>query len=71
MEEVFVDHVSHIIDSLIKIKHKDLDIDKVMQDSPHTREEIMKMVLEIRSRVNAKKLEEGDFKEFWDDINID
>ncbi len=71
MEEVFVDHVSHIIDGFIKIKHKDLDIDKVMQDSPHTREEIMKMVLEIRNRVNAKKLEEGDFKEFWDDINID
>ena len=37
MEEVFVDHVSHIIDGLIKMNHKDIDIDKVMEDSPHTR----------------------------------
>ncbi len=71
MEEVFVDHVSHIIDSLIKMKHKDIDIDKVMEESPHTREEIMKMVLEIRNKVNIKRLEEEDFKNFWDDINID
>lgn len=70
MEEVFVDHVSHIMDSLIKIKHKDIDIDKVMEDSPHTREEIMKMVLEIRNKVNTPKLEKSDFEEFWDDINI-
>ncbi len=71
MEEVFVDHVSHIIDGLIKMRHKDIDIEKVMEDSPHTREEIMKMVLEIRDRVNAKRLEEEDFKDFWDDISID
>ncbi len=71
MEEVFVDHVSHIMDGLIKMKHKDIDIDKVMEDSPHTKEEIMKMVLEIRNKVNAGRLEEGDFKDFWDDINID
>ena len=71
MEEVFVDHVSHIIDGLIKMRHKDIDIDKVMEDSPHTREEIMKMVLEIRDKVNAKRLEEEDFKGFWDDIDID
>lgn len=71
MEEVFVDHVSHIIDGLIKMKYKDIDIEKVMEDSPHTREKIMKMVLEIRNRVNAKRLEEEDFKDFWDDINID
>ena len=71
MEEVFVEHVSHIMDGLIKMKHKDIDIDKVMEDSPHTREEIMKMVLEIRNKVNIERLEEKDFKCFWDDINID
>ena len=71
MEEVFVDHVSHIIDGLIKMRHKDIDIEKVMEDSPHTREEIMKMVLEIRNKVNVKRLEEEDFKDFWDDIDID
>ena len=71
MEEIFVDHVSHIMDDLIKMKHKDIDIDKVMEDSPHTREEIMKMVLEIRNKVNVERLEEKDFKGFWDDINID
>lgn len=71
MEEVFVDHVSHIMDGLIKMKHKDIDIDKVMEDSPHTREEIMKMVLEIRNKVNTQRLEEGDFKDFWNDIDID
>lgn len=71
MEEVFVDHVSHIIDGLIKMNHKDIDIDKVMVDSPHTREEIMKMVLEIRNKVNVKRLEEENFKDFWDDINIE
>ena len=71
MEEVFVDHVSHIIDGLIKMRHKDIDIEKVMEDSPHTREEIMKMVLEIRDKVNVKRLEEEDFKDFWDDIDID
>ena len=67
MEEVFVDHVSHIIDGLIKMRHKDIDIDKVMEDSQNTREEIMKMVLEIRNKVNVKRLEEEDFKDFWDD----
>ena len=66
-----MDNVSHIIDGLIKMRHKDIDIDKVMEDSPHTREEIMKMVLEIRDKVNAKRLEEEDFKGFWDDIDID
>ena len=71
MEEAFVDHVSHIIDGLIKMRHKDIDIEKVMEDSPHTREEIMKMVLEIRNKVNVKRLEEEDFKDFWDDIDID
>ena len=70
MEEVFVFHVSHIIDGLIKMKHKDIDIDKIMAESPHTREEIMKMVLEIRNEVNAERLEEEDFKDFWDDINV-
>lgn len=44
---------------------------QVMEDSPHTREEIMKMVLEIRNKVNVKRLEEEDFKDFWDDIDID
>lgn len=70
MEEVFVFHVSHIIDGLIKMKHKDIDIDKIMAESPHTREEIMKMVLEIRNEVNAERLYEKDFKDFWDDINV-
>lgn len=66
-----MDHVSHIIDGLIKMRYKDIDIEKVMEDSPHTREEIMKMVLEIRNKVNVKRLEEEDFKDFWDDIDID
>ena len=71
MEEVFVDQVSNIIDGLIKMKHKEIDIEKVTEDSPHTKEEIMKMVLEIRNRVNVKRLEEKDFKDFWKDIHLD
>lgn len=71
MEEVFVDHVSHIIDGLIKLNHKEIDIEKVMEDSPHTREEIMKLVLEIRNKMNVERLTEEDFKDFWDDICID
>lgn len=71
LEEVFVDHFSHIIDGLIKLNHKEIDIEKVMEDSPHTREEIMKMVLEIRNKVNTERLGEEDFKNFWDDINIE
>ena len=59
-----MDHVSHIIDGLVKMRHKDIDIEKVMEDSPHTREE-------IRNKVNVKRLEEEDFKDFWDDIDID
>lgn len=70
MEEVFVDHVSHIIDGLIKTKHKEIDIEKVMKDSPHTREEILKMVLDIENRVSVKQLEESDFKGFWSDLSI-
>ena len=66
-----MNHVSHIIEGLIKMRHKDIDIDRVMKDSPHTREEIMKMVLEIQNKVNVKRLEEEDFKGFWDDIDID
>ena len=71
MEEVFVDQVSNIIDGLIKMKHKEIDIEKVTENSPHTKDEIMKMILEIRNRVNTKRLEEKDFKEFWKDIHID
>lgn len=71
MEEVFVDQVSNIIDGLIKMKHKEIDIEKVTEDSLHTKEEIMKMVLEIRNRVNVKRLEEKDFKDFWKDIHLD
>lgn len=71
MEEVFVDQVSNIIDGLIKMKHKEIDIEKVMEDSPHTKEEIMKMVLEIRNKVNAGRLKEDDFKGFWEDIDFD
>lgn len=70
MEEMLVDHTSHIIDGLIKMKHKGIDIDKVMEDSPHTREDIMKMVLEIQNKVDAGRLEKEDFRDFWDDINI-
>ena len=69
MEEVFVDQTSNIIDGLIKMEHKEIDIEKVMEDSLHTKEEIMKMVLEIRNRVNTKRLEEKDFKGFWKDID--
>ncbi len=36
-----------------------------------SREEIMKMVLEIRNKVNVERLEEGDFKDFWDNIGVD
>ncbi len=68
MEEVFVDHASHIIDGLIKMKHKEIDIEKIMEDSPHTREEIIKMVLEMQDKVNTTRLEKGDFKDFWDNI---
>ncbi len=68
MEEVFVDKVSYIIDGLIKMKHKEIDIEKVMEDSPHTKEEIMKMVLEIQKKVNVEKLKKEDFKNFWDNI---
>lgn len=70
MEEVFVEQVSDIIDELIKTKHKEIDVEKVMEDSPHTKEEIMKMVLEIRKRVNTKRPEEKDFRGFWEDINL-
>ena len=70
MEEVFVDQVSNIIDGLIKMKHKEIDIEKVTENSPHTKDEIMKMVLEIRNRVNTKRLEEKDLKGFWKDIHI-
>lgn len=31
----------------------------------------MKMVLEIRNEVNAERLYEKDFKDSWDDINMD
>ena len=48
IEEVFVDQVSHIIDGLIKMKHKEIDIEQVMEDSPYTKNEIMRMVLEIK-----------------------
>ena len=53
------------------MKHKEIDIEKVTEESPHTKEEIMRMVLEIRNRVNAKRLEEKDFKGFWKDIHLD
>lgn len=52
------------------MKHKEIDIEKVTEDSPHTQEEIMKMVLEIRNRVNVKRLKEKDFKDFWKDIHL-
>lgn len=71
MEEVFVEQVSDIIDELIKTKHKEIDVEKVMEDSPHTKEEIMKMVLEIRKRVHTKRPEEKDFRGFWEDINLE
>ena len=71
MEEVFVDQVSNIIDGLIKMKHKEIEIEKVTENRPHTKDEIMKMVLEIRNRVNTKRLEEKDFKGFWKDIHIE
>lgn len=71
LEEVFVDHVSHIIDGLIKRNNKEIDIDKVIEDSPHSREDIMKLVLEIRNKVNSEQLEECGFKDFWSNINID
>ena len=71
MKEVFVDQASNIIDGLIKMKHKEIDIEKVKEDSPYTKEEIMKMVLEIRNRINVRRLEEKDFKGFWKDIHLD
>lgn len=71
MKEVFIAQVSNIIDGLIKMQHKEIDIEKVTENSLHAKEEIVKMVLEIRNRVNTKRLEEKDFKEFWKDISID
>lgn len=40
------------------MKHKEIDIEQVMEDSPYTKNEIMKMVLEIRNKVNVKRLKE-------------
>ncbi len=68
LEEVFVDHTSHIIDGLIKRNHKEIDIEKVMEDSPHSREEMMKMVLEIENRVKSDRVKQDDFTDFWDNI---
>ena len=69
MEEVFVEHTSHIIDGLIKMKHQGVDIDKVMEDSPHSREEMMKMVLDIQDKVKVEKIEQKDFEGFWDKMD--
>lgn len=71
MEEVFVHSASSIMDALIQLNHKDIDIEKVMEESPHTREDILKMILEIRGGIFAKKPEKSDFVGFWDDIDID
>ena len=69
MEEVFVEHKSHIIDGLIKMKHQGINIDKVMEDSPHSREEMMKMVLDIQDKVKVEKIEKKDFEDFWDKVD--
>lgn len=68
LEEVFVDQTSHIIDGLIRRKHGEIDIDKVMSESPYTKEDIMKMALEIKNRVNSYKLKSEDFETFWDKV---
>ncbi|MCI9035627.1 MAG: hypothetical protein HFJ08_16605 [Lachnospiraceae bacterium] len=69
LEEVFVEHTSHIIDGLIKMKHQGINIDKVMEDSPHSREEMMKMVLDIQDKVKVEKIEKKDFEGFWDRVD--
>lgn len=69
LEEVFVEHTSHIIDGLIKMKHQGIDIDKVMEDSSHSREEIMKMILDIQNNIKVDKIEERDFEGFWDKVD--
>ena len=69
LEEVFVEHTSHIIDGLIKMKHQGINIDKVLEDSPHSREEMMKMVLDIQDKVKVEKIEQKDFEGFWDKVD--
>ena len=66
---MFVEHTSHIIDGLIKMKHQEINIDKVMEDSPHSREEMMKMVLDIQGKVKVEKIEKKDFEGFWDRVD--
>ncbi|MCH5281848.1 MAG: hypothetical protein J1E61_10305 [Lachnospiraceae bacterium] len=64
LEEVLVDQTSHIIDGLIRRKHREIDFDKVTSEIPHTKEEIMKMVLEIKNAVNSYELKLKDHETF-------
>ena len=68
LEEVFVEHTSHIIDGLIKMKHPEINIDQVMENIPHSREEIMKMVLDIQDKVKVEELAVKDFEGFWNKV---
>jgi hypothetical protein len=65
LEEVFAEHTSHIIDGLIKMKHQGINIDKVLEDSSHSREKMMKIVLDIQDKVKVEKIEQKDFGGFW------
>ena len=51
------------------MKHQEINIDKVMEDSPHSREEMMKMVLDIQGKVKVEKIEKKDFEGFWDRVD--
>ena len=39
-----------------------------MENIPHSREEIMKMVLDIQDKVKVKELEGKDFEGFWNKV---
>ena len=39
-----------------------------MEDSPHSREEIMKMVLDIQDKVKVEELAVKDFEGFWNKV---
>ena len=42
------------------MKHQGINIDKVMEDSPHSREEMMKMVLDIQDKVKVENINKED-----------
>lgn len=65
-EEVFVEQVSTIIDSLIKIRHPEINPVEVQNSIPHTKDEILKLILEMeKENEPIHKLQDSDFVDFW------